>query len=963
MLFLYLSLGTHSSMDNLDQIVDDLEQTSSLEQLLAVEGKRDEESVSPINIPVDENTLMTISDTKGKSLITADTIIHPHVTNNDMIEPLLIKDTSTDLLIAKDTIVDPHIRDSPVDLFLDRISPPVTVDMVPSDGQHVLPLMDSSCKEKKVNSYIEREASPIPIPNNTDTNLVPPKMNSLIATPPTGIRGRAHAFNIDSDDTLFSPDTVEEVLLWEQPGNTTPVISTKGSHPVRMITEDTTVNRDQPEGGRGSHSQSVSSSYSLEDAFNHPLGGGGQSDSDTDPEDKATPYRSRGANDSIVADDYYSLVGQLVGDSHQSSSSSLTPADATLTRANRSRADAYLPNIRDINEEEPLALQQSNNSGDISEAHSADIWCPVPQPSSNNVQSLCMSRSSLWLVDQRRTVYWSNPHTGGRDWQILKKHMSRISTSSDGKIVWATYHQQAFARYGICDICPAGSEWKNVSRSKSMPIKSIACDNTTVWAITTDGKVLHRKGVSSGKPEGTVWTEVQKSHQFVQISCCNDIVWAIDQSGQAFVREGITQSDLMGKTWNSVKSPSFTSIAVVDTGVVWGISTNNKLWFHCGATPFEPGGAGPWWEVSVSTLGKLSGSQSDSVWKVMSFERSRSFLQSVASRVTPTTQQTLMIITACSQSGVCMLTNDNQLHACWRLASGYHYESICDDGLFNISIWTKVTASNEGVWLVRDDGELYCVTSVNRSERVECQGVVDVLASSPSAIWVLCKGQIWSRQGITSLSPQGISWEFIELGSHMLEFIIHLAIGTNVAWAVDYKGHVHFRFGIHPREPGTGMSPAWVDVTDPLTEEYNFKSIAVSAEDWLVWAVDDENVTYVRKGVTNDFPVGRAWERITGELVRRITVSNNRVFALTPSGEVLCRQGITQKNPAGNYWRRLPGVFEEISSNPLSELWLIDSRGSVKKQRGKVVSACPLEKEREKAELEQGVTVEDWEVL
>ena len=785
----------------------------------------------------------------------------------------------------------------------------------------------------------------------------PVKPDSLIATPPKGIRKRARAFNIDSDDTLFSPTTAEEVLFWEESSSmSNPVIPTSPtskeqgfpSLPNIKVTEPASVS---------DHNASLwdSHSSSLEDTPIHPLG----DSEDHDNIEADAINRTFRSEDSMIADDYYALINQLAGESRLATSApSLSPLRP------RVRADAIRPPSPQVNR------VSITSTDDISEVHSADIWCPVPQPSNQSIQCLAISCTLIWLIDSRRTVYWSNPATGGRDWQSMSKSMSQISTSASGKIVWGVHHQTAYARYGISDLCSSGREWKKINyRKKSMASKSIkwvACDNTTVWAIMTDGKVLNRKGVCDSQPEGTVWAEIPQSPALVHIACCNNIVWGLDQGGVVHVREGISPLFPFGKTWKSIKSDRFHSIAILDSGVIWGITTKDKLLFRCGASAHEPEGGGPWWQVAVSTINKLSPASDQPVWKVMSFERSSSILHSVTSLLNhPVSPVLLTGVAVSSHSGVCLLTSNSQLHACWGHASGYHYENACDDKMFDLTIWTKVTASNVGTWVVREDGELYCIVSSDRFERVECQGVIEVLTSSPAAVWALTKGMIWSRQGITDSTPQGYSWELIQLGSQMEEFIVHLSMGSNVAWAVDKSGKVYFRFGIHPREPGTGMSPAWVEVQDFLTEYY-FINVSVNSKDWLVWALDRENVPYIRKGVTPDYPVGKAWERVTGEALKRITVSDDRVFGLTLSGDLLLRQGINKENPAGIYWTKLPGNFEEISCNPKGELWTIDARGSLKKQRGKVVSVSTERKKREKAELEEGVVISecsDWEVL
>lgn len=784
----------------------------------------------------------------------------------------------------------------------------------------------------------------------TRDNVAPPSA----VTPPTEVRGRSHAFLTDPVSDVFVPQTKSEIYLFDDEDDVCPdyLLAPKTAKEI-----DATPSQSE----RGGRSHSISSSYSMEDTSSHPLDSGG-SDSETDEEVKKP---ERGKHDSLVAPDFYSLVNKLVGSSQQVMDEASQALEPVESYRNRMRTDAVYtsgPTEATLRE-----IEEDIFDDNLSESNSVDIWCPVPQPSQNGIQCVCLSLTSLWIVDQKRVVYWSNPVKGGRDWQAMKKHMSHISTSSSGKIVWGVYHQSAYVRSGISNHNPAGSMWTNFSRKNQIyhHVKTISCDNNKVWAILTDGKVLCRKEVSEKLPEGKIWVEVTPPISLIQIACCNDIVWGIDQSHSVYVREGVTPSNPAGTEWKSIKSPSFTSVSVAETGVVWGVGLKNSLWFRCGATPQEPGGGGPWWEVSIGTLNDGATPSEIPMWKVMSFERSASILQSFSSFLSPVSaSRRLRAVSACAESGVCLLTADNQLHACWKLASGFAYDQACTHAVFNMTIWKQITASNLTQWVVRDDGDLYCIVSTNDYEHVECQSSVDVLASSPSAVWVLSKGQIWSRQGISPALPQGYSWEYIELGTHMQEFVTHLAIGEKVAWAVDKAGRVHFRFGIHPREPGTGMSPAWIEVDDQSEPPLLFRSIVVSCDDWLVWGIDEHNFAYVRRGVTANYPVGTTWEHVAGQQVKKIVASCGKVFALSPSGDLLCRQGITERNPAGNYWRRLPGNFEEIGCNPSGELWLVDSRGNVKKQRGKIVSVCSnLRRQKEKDELEQSMTVDEWEVL
>ena len=708
------------------------------------------------------------------------------------------------------------------------------------------------------------------------------------------------------------------------------------------------------ESHRSSHSHSVSSSYSLEEASSHPLFSG---TSDTESEEEDDPFRGD-RHESVIASDYYSLVGGLVGD--MSPSTEKTPGDMTF-HGRRERAKAFVPPFQEEREQdEPMDLLK------------ADKWETIPQPSKPSIQSICLSSTSLWLINAKNSVFWSHATQRGVNWQGLKKRISFLSSSADGRVVWGVHHCHAYARHGITDSNPVGTTWFNVTRNGpvSKNIKYISCDHDGVWAITTDGKVLFRRGVSEKNPEGTVWIEVKTSNHFVQISCNRGIVWALESSGRAYVRENVNDSTPAGNNWRDIKSPSFAAISVLENGIVWGIDLNNRLWFHCGATSFEPEGGGHWFEVAIGSLSKQTGSRTgESMWKVRSTElRSNSFLHSVTSRFVPSNTNQFLALSACAQSGICLLTSDNELHTCWNAITGYHHEPACTDPLFDVSTWVQVTTSNTVLWAVRDDGELYCIPSPDKSYHIECEGRVSVLSASPSAVWVVSNNVIWSRQGICEEIPQGYSWEYIELGSHMHDLNIkHLAIGKNVAWALDDRGKLHFRFGIHPREPGTGMSPAWIQVEDQqqnlsLGPQPVFESIVVGPDDWLVWALDQQGTPYCRQGVTTDFPVGKSWETVKGEKIRALAAASSKIFAISTSGKLLCRRPITECLPCGIYWRKLPGKFDVLSASPSGDLWLIGDKGIITRQKSKVVMHSLKKSQKEREALEQGYE-EDWDVL
>ena len=460
-------------------------------------------------------------------------------------------------------------------------------------------------------------------------------------------------------------------------------------------------------------------------------------DSDVDEEEEEEK-KKRSHRATRVESGFYHMLGDLVKETKQSNPADILPPH----RRSRIMTTFVLPK-EDEEEEKAMVDDMAMRSDSVS--YNGDIWTPIPIPG-GHVQCVCLSNTSLWITDLKGSVFWSRPDNRRLNWEPVKHPMNFISSSSSGKIVWGVYNGHAYTRLGISDLNQSGSTWKNITKSTPMKrqVKMVACDENAIWMLMLDGKVFFRKEVSEGLPDGSVWREIPTQPlSFNQIACCDSIVWALDAAGKSYVREGITGSDPTGEGWTKVgKVPLLAAISVTASGIVWGVDLHSRLFFHCGASSHEPSGSGQWWETTHTTISKTpASSPTDSLLKFMSIERSNtgSLLMSMSSRISAGLTHRLLGISACMKSGVCVLTSDSQLHACWGNATGFCYEKICKDDIFNLSIWSQVEAGHLAPWVIRDDGELCCVPSITRIEHVECQGKVTNVAASSSALWVVSK--------------------------------------------------------------------------------------------------------------------------------------------------------------------------------------------------------------------------------
>lgn len=109
----------------------------------------------------------------------------------------------------------------------------------------------------------------------------------------------------------------------------------------------------------------------------------------------------------------------------------------------------------------------------------------------------------------------------------------------------------------------------------------------SVWAITAQGRVMYRAGVSTVSPEGLKWISISipPNCDIKQISVGpTGLVWALLWTGRVIIRKGITKDCLTGDGWLEVKPPNETKLSIISVGynTVWAVSLDNRVWFRKG---------------------------------------------------------------------------------------------------------------------------------------------------------------------------------------------------------------------------------------------------------------------------------------------------------------------------------------------------------------------------------------------
>eukprot|EP00096_Caligus_rogercresseyi_P009950 TRINITY_DN3493_c0_g1_i2.p1 TRINITY_DN3493_c0_g1~~TRINITY_DN3493_c0_g1_i2.p1 ORF type:complete len:659 (-),score=140.46 TRINITY_DN3493_c0_g1_i2:136-2112(-) len=175
---------------------------------------------------------------------------------------------------------------------------------------------------------------------------------------------------------------------------------------------------------------------------------------------------------------------------------------------------------------------------------------------------------------------------------------------------------------------------------------------------------------------------------------------------------------------------------------------------------------------------------------------------------------------------------------------------------------------------------------------------------------------VWMRMNDSNkLSPDepssGSSWARINGG------LRQISVGSNSVWGINSSGSISVRVGIGKESPG---GKEWVAV-----DGESIKHVSVSNKGH-VWAVDDKDKIWYRKGACNENILGSGWKTIPGSL-KQISVGYCGVWGLNSNQEVWYRiNTATDPDNEGTGWAKVDGRFQQIYSGAKVILGLAGNR-------------------------------------
>ncbi|KAL3216248.1 hypothetical protein MRX96_006437 [Rhipicephalus microplus] len=151
----------------------------------------------------------------------------------------------------------------------------------------------------------------------------------------------------------------------------------------------------------------------------------------------------------------------------------------------------------------------------------------------------CESMSSH-LNSCRRDItgyFWEKAHVNllhsGTKWTDI----AASGVFKDEGVVWGLQTGGQLAA-----LIPRLRKWYTVGLPRGTSLSCIAPSPESLWALTSDGRVMVRTGVTHRQPMGDTWVSLDTSQlgdaQLTHISCSYETVWACDNKGTVYMRIG-----------------------------------------------------------------------------------------------------------------------------------------------------------------------------------------------------------------------------------------------------------------------------------------------------------------------------------------------------------------------------------------------------------------------------------------
>ncbi|XP_076834111.1 tectonin beta-propeller repeat-containing protein 2 [Brachyhypopomus gauderio] len=611
----------------------------------------------------------------------------------------------------------------------------------------------------------------------------------------------------------------------------------------------------------------------------------------------------------------------------------------------------------------------------------AESWMGYSGPGCG-ILSLVVTDRHVWCLDFKGSLYCTGIPNGSLSWQKFEENVQQVALSPSGSLLWKV-EQKTMTAYACGKVTIKGKRhWYKAMDETAF----VTLSDDAAWIIRTSGDLYLQTGLSVDRPCARA-VKVDCPCPMAQMSARGSVVWALSEQRALFYREGLSSYCAEGEQWkydqvSESQGLEAICIALGENNTLWALDTSGSLWFRTGVTAKKPQGEDEhWWQVSITDYvvfeqGGLFHMLIQATQSVATVTRAP--VERVAERLrvaflSPHSQCQPSLVSAAS-SGVWIASGRNDFHVAKGSLVGTYWRAVVPRGTPSATKWAYVFSSaipaKEGsfLWLGQSRKDLFCIWDQDLQMRpltVQLPPDVEMvlLSACRDALWGLDQhGRVHIRT-LSASCPTGIHWTPLDLSQLGHVRLRSFSCGSQNVWACDVNGMVYFRVGTQPLNPSM-MLPAWIYI-EPPEQPVGVHLVVVhtSPNDRMLWALDSRGSVHVRTGITEEMPVGTAWEHIPGLQASQLVLSSRTVWVRCPNGEVARRYGISDKNPAGDYWKKVPGLVNWLAVTSMDELWAVTPAGALTQRLTKALPHNTGKNHGNTASLSGEELEEEWEVI
>ncbi|CAL8288012.1 unnamed protein product [Gadus morhua 'NCC'] len=208
----------------------------------------------------------------------------------------------------------------------------------------------------------------------------------------------------------------------------------------------------------------------------------------------------------------------------------------------------------------------------------AECWMGYPGPGCG-ILSLHVTDRYVWCLDFKGVLFCSPLPDGGLKWQRFEDNIHQVAVSPSGGLLWKV-EQKTMTAYACGKVSIKGKRhWY-----KALDLTaSVALSNNAAWILRTNGDLYLQTGLSAERPCARS-VKVETPCSFSQVCARGGVVWALSEEGAVFYREGLSSYCCEGDSWRNDKIRN-----------VWAVDTQGMVYFRVGTQPLNPSMMLPAW--------------------------------------------------------------------------------------------------------------------------------------------------------------------------------------------------------------------------------------------------------------------------------------------------------------------------------------------------------------------------------